>query len=81
MKPEPAGSSNGKVDRLARLLAVLVVTGTVAVLLAVFVAHGWADILMVVLALAALVAAYAVRREARRQLIYRHGADNTAEGE
>jgi protein-S-isoprenylcysteine O-methyltransferase Ste14 len=79
MEPEPAGRSNGEVDRLVWLLAVLVVTGTLAVLLALFVTHGWADFLMVLLAMAALVAAYAVRREARRQLIYPHGADNTME--
>ena len=79
MEPGPAGRSNGEVDRLVWLLAVLVVTGTLAVLLALFVTHGWADFLMVLLAMAALVAAYAVRHEARRQLIYPHGADNTME--
>lgn len=81
MEPEPGGPSNGKVDRLVWLLAVLVATGTVALLLALFVTHGWADFLMVLLAMAALVAAYAVRREARRQLIYPHGADKTGEWE
>jgi protein-S-isoprenylcysteine O-methyltransferase Ste14 len=80
MKPEPTGNSDQRVDRLARLLAALVGIGTVAVLLALFVTHSWADILMVLLALAALVAAYAVRRETRRQLVYRHSADNPAEG-
>ena len=79
MEPEPVGRSNGRADRLVWLLAVLVVTGTLAVLLALFVTHGWADFLMVLLAMAALVAAYTVRREARRQLIYPPGADNTME--
>jgi uncharacterized membrane protein YccC len=76
-KPTDVGRKHG--GRLGRLLGVLLLCAAVAVFLALFVTHGWADIFMVFLALAALLAAYAVRREARRRLLYEHGNGKMAQ--
>lgn len=68
MTPKPTGV--GGTRSLGWLLGVLLLSAAVAAVLALFVTHGWADIVMVLLVLAALAAAYGVRRKARRRLVY-----------
>jgi small-conductance mechanosensitive channel len=76
MKSEPTSGGDGP-DRIEQLLVILLATGTGFVLFALFVTQGWADLVMVLLALVVPMAAYAVRHEARRQLVYRQRAERT----
>jgi membrane protein implicated in regulation of membrane protease activity len=79
MKPRSTDIGHKRGGRLGWLVAALLVSAAVIVYLALFVTHGWADILMALLALATLVAAYAVRRVARRRMLYDHGDNNAAQ--
>lgn len=74
MKSEPTSSGEGP-DRIEQILVGLLATGIGFVLFELFVTQGWADLVMVLLALAIPMAAYAVGREARRQLFCGYGAE------
>lgn len=60
---------------MGALSAGLGIAALVAVVLALVVTHGLADVTLLVLAVGLLVASYAVRQWARDQLVYRRRDD------
>jgi hypothetical protein len=69
MDSQPSHGGDGP-DWLDTLLMAALAAGTSFVLFALFLAHGWADLVVVLTALAVPAAAYALRRDVQRRTPY-----------